>query len=69
MNARQCDRCKGFYKLYDGADAVHVVDREINGNYSINEKCDLCTLCMKKLKMFLSNKADIYEKESVGGKS
>lgn len=65
MRAKKCDRCGKFYEFYDGArefknteraNAVILIDRDLDNKYWSRESFDLCPDCMRKLEMFIKNK-------------
>ena len=59
-----CDRCKMFYNYYEGgktfknterANAVILIDMDLERDYSARQIYDLCPDCMKELEDFLNN--------------
>lgn len=62
---RCCDRCGMFYEYYEGgktfkdtekANAVSLIDIDLERDYSYRQIYDLCPDCMKKLEGFLKIK-------------
>ena len=62
MRAMKCDRCGKFYNYYEGgktfkdtekANAVVLIDRDSERDYSSRKIYDLCPDCMKELEDFL----------------
>lgn len=60
-----CDRCKMFYNYYEGsktfknterANAVILIDMDLERDYSARQIYDLCPDCMKELEDFLNKK-------------
>lgn len=65
MRSKKCDRCGKFYESYDGsrefkntrkANAVILIDRDLDNRYWSRESFDLCQNCMRKLEKFIENK-------------
>lgn len=65
MRSKKCDRCGKFYESYDGsrefkntkkANAVILIDRDLDNRYWSRESFDLCQNCMRKLEKFIKNK-------------
>ena len=65
MRAKKCDRCDKLYEHYDGskefknterANAVLLIDRDLDNEYWTRKSVDLCPNCMKKLEAFIKNK-------------
>lgn len=55
MRAKKCDRCGKFYDHYDGmsrfrggckANALVLIDRDLDGKYWSRKSYDLCPACM-----------------------
>lgn len=62
MRAKKCDRCGKFFEHYDGvkefkntekANALYLIDRDLDNKYWGRKSYDLCSECMKKLENFL----------------
>ena len=62
MRAKNCDRCGKLFEHYDGfkefkktekANALFLIDRDLNNNYWKRKDYDLCPECMAKLEQFL----------------
>lgn len=62
MRAKKCDRCGKLYEHYDGskefkengrANAVMLIDRDLDEKYFGRKDYDLCPDCMGKLIAFL----------------
>ena len=60
-----CDRCGMFYNYYGGgktfknterANAVSLIDMDLERDYSVRQIYDLCPDCMKELEHFLNKK-------------
>ena len=60
-----CDRCGMFYNYYEGgktfkdterANAVSLIDMDLERDYSARQIYDLCLDCMKELEDFLNKK-------------
>ncbi len=65
MRARKCDRCGKLYESYNGskefeaterANAVILIDRDMDNKYWSRKTFDLCMDCMRKLEIFIKNK-------------
>lgn len=65
MRAKKCDRCGKLYEFYDGsrefknterANAVILIDRDLDNKYWSRKDFDLCQNCMEKLEVFIKNK-------------
>lgn len=65
MRAKKCDRCYKLYEHYDGskefenteeANAVILIDRDLDNKYWTRKSFDLCLNCMEKLETFIENK-------------
>lgn len=64
MRAKKCDRCGKLYEHYDGskefknaerANAVLLIDRDLDNEYWSRKSFDLCPNCMRKLEVFIKN--------------
>lgn len=62
MRAKKCDRCGKLYEHYDGskafketerANAVFLIDRDLDNKHWSRNSFDLCPDCMKKLEEFI----------------
>lgn len=62
MRAKKCDRCGKLFEHYDGvkefkntekANAIYLIDRDLDNKYCGRKYYDLCLDCMKKLENFL----------------
>lgn len=62
MRAMKCDRCGKLFEHYDGvkefkntekANALYLIDRDLDNKYWGRKSYDLCPECMKKLENFL----------------
>lgn len=62
MRAKKCDRCGKLFEHYDGvkefkntekANALYLIDRDLDNKYWGRKSYDLCSECMKKLENFL----------------
>lgn len=60
--AKKCDRCGKLFEHYDGskefkegerANAVFLIDRDLDNKYWGRKSYDLCPECMKKLENFV----------------
>lgn len=60
--AKKCDKCGKLYEHYDGnkefkhtekANALFLIDRDLDNKYWSRKSFDLCPDCMKKLEEFL----------------
>ncbi len=65
MRAKKCDRCGKFYDFYAGsrefknterANAMILIDRDLEDKYWSRKSLDLCQNCMGKLEVFIKNK-------------
>lgn len=63
MRAKKCDKCGKLYEHYDGnkefknterANAVFLIDRDLDNKHWSRKTYDLCPDCMKKLEEFLN---------------
>ena len=64
MQAMKCDRCGKFYEHYAGskifyettkANAVSLIDIDLERKHYSRKTYDLCPECMKELEDFLNN--------------
>lgn len=64
MRAKKCDRCGKLYEHYDGskkfrdtekANALILIDRDLDNKYWSHRSFDLCPDCMKRLEVFIKN--------------
>ena len=64
MRAKKCDRCGKLYEHYDGskkfrdtekANALILIDRDLDNKYWSHRSFDLCPDCMKILEVFIKN--------------
>lgn len=62
MRARKCDRCCKFYEHYDGrnlfkggekANALRLIDRDLDEKYWSRRDLDLCPECMQGFERFI----------------
>lgn len=62
MRAKKCDRCGKFYDHYNGsqqfkngerANALILIDRDLDEKYWSREAYDLCIECMQELEGFI----------------
>lgn len=62
MRAKKCDRCGKFYEHYAGqtqfkggerANALHLIDRDLDEKYWSRKPYDLCPACMGKFETFI----------------
>lgn len=62
MRARKCDRCCKFYEHYDGqnlfkggeeANALRLIDRDLDEKYWLRRDLDLCPECMQDFERFI----------------
>lgn len=62
--AKKCDRCGKLHEHYDGgrefknseqANAVILIDRDLNNKYWNRKSYDFCPDCMRKLETFIKN--------------
>lgn len=67
MRARKCDCCGKFYEEYSGAkkfkekgkaNALILIDRDIDNHHWNRAEYDLCPDCMGELVVFLSGKKE-----------
>lgn len=75
MRAKKCDRCGKFYDHYDGiqqfkngerANALVLIDRDLDEKYWTRKTCDLCPACMGGFETFIRGGAvSAAEKEDV----
>lgn len=72
MRAKKCDRCGKFYDHYNGnqqfkngesANALLLIDRDLDEKYWQRKAYDLCIECMQKFEGFIHDGA-----ASVAGK-
>lgn len=70
MRAKKCDRCDKLYEHYDGskefknterANAVFLIDRDLDNKYWSRKSFDLCPNCMRKLEVFIKNEEEQHE--------
>ena len=66
MRAMKCDRCEKLYEHYYGeetfkntekANAIFLVDRDLDKQYRSRKKYDFCPDCMRKFEDFLKGKS------------
>lgn len=72
MRAKKCDRCGKLHEHYDGskefkntekANAVLLIDRDLDNKYWSRKTYDLCPDCMRNLEEFINNEEmQPYEK-------
>lgn len=75
MRAKKCDRCGKYYEHYEGqvqfrasekANALLLIDRDLDEKYLSRKTYDLCSECMKMLERFVRGGAvSAAEKEDV----
>lgn len=75
MRAKKCDRCGKFYGHYEGqtnfragerANALHLIDRDLDEKYCSRKTYDLCPACMGEFEKFIrGGAASAAEKEEV----
>ena len=75
MRAKKCDRCGKYYEHYEGqtqfraserANALLLIDRDLDEKYLSRKTYDLCPECMKMLERFVRCGAvSAAEKEDV----
>lgn len=75
MRAKKCDRCGKYYEQYAGqaqfrvserANALLLIDRDLDEKYWSRKTYDLCPECMKMLERFVRGGAvSAAEKEDV----
>jgi len=75
MRAKKCDRCGKYYEHYEGqaqfrasekANALLLIDRDLDEKYWSRKTYDLCSECMKMLERFVRGGAvSAAEKEDV----
>lgn len=62
MIAKKCDRCGKFHEHYDGgkefknterANAVRLIDKDLDNSFWSRKTYDLCPDCMRSLEKFL----------------
>jgi protein-arginine kinase activator protein McsA len=67
MRAKKCDRCGKLYEHYDGskefknaerANAVLLIDSDLDNKYWSRKSFDLCPNCMRTLEVFIKNEED-----------
>ena len=65
MRAKKCDRCGKLFEHYDGAkefihteraNAILLIDRDLDNKYWSRKSYDLCPDCMKMIEELLSKK-------------
>lgn len=70
MRAMKCDRCGKLYEQYDGcktfkntenANAIILIDKDLDKKYWTREIYDLCPDCMREFEDFLKDKS--YESD------
>lgn len=63
MRACKCDRCGKYYEYYTGrirfpltekANAIYLIDRDLEETCYYLKSYDLCSDCMQELEIFLS---------------
>jgi rubredoxin len=68
----KCDRCGQLYEHYEGsnifkksekANAIYLIDRDLNKKYWGRKDYDLCPECMRKLEDFL--KGNLLARECI----
>ena len=66
MRAMKCDRCGKLYEHYDGneafkktekANAISLIDKDLDKEYYSRKTYDLCPDCMRKFEDFLKGKS------------
>lgn len=71
MRAMKCDRCGKLYEHYDGsetfektekANAVFLIDRDLDKKHWPRKTYDLCPECMRKFEDFLKGKSYYLER-------
>nr|DAH40802.1 MAG TPA: Rubredoxin evolution, hydrogenase, nickel, energy.86A [Caudoviricetes sp.] len=74
MRARKCDRCGKFYDHYDGsrqfkngerANALSLIDHDLDGKYWSRMTYDLCPACMGEFETFIRGGA-VFAAEKEG---
>lgn len=75
MRAKKCDRCGKFYDHYDGnrqfkdgerANALVLIDRDLDEKYWSRKTYDLCPACMEEFETFIRGGAvSAAEKEEM----
>lgn len=62
MRAKKCDRCGKLFEYYEGnkefkntekANAIELIDQNLDCKYVSRKSYDLCPECMRKLENFL----------------
>lgn len=62
--AKKCDRCGKLHEHYDGgrefenseqANAVILIDRDLDNKYWTRKSYDFCPDCMRKFEKFIKN--------------
>lgn len=65
MRAKKCDRCGKLFEHYDGAkefkhteraNAILLIDRDLDNIYRSRKSYDLCPECMKMIEELLNEK-------------
>ena len=65
MRAKKCDRCGKLFEHYDGskefkqterANAILLIDRDLDNKYWSRKSYDLCPECMKMIEELLNEK-------------
>lgn len=65
MRAKKCDRCGKLFEHYDGAkefkhteraNAILLIDRDLDNTYRSRKSYDLCPECMKIIEELLNEK-------------
>ena len=65
MRAKKCDRCGKLFEHYDGAkefkhteraNAILLIDRDLDNKYWSRKSYDLCPECMKIIEELLNEK-------------
>lgn len=65
MRAKKCDRCGKLFEHYDGnkkfrntekANAILLIDRDLDNKYWARKSYDLCPDCMKMIEELLNEK-------------
>lgn len=65
MRAKKCDRCGKLFEHYDGAkefkhteraNAILLIDRDLDNRYCYRKSYDLCPECMKMIEELINEK-------------
>ena len=65
MRAKKCDRCGKLFEHYDGAkefkhteraNAILLIDRDLDNRYCYRKSYDLCPECMKRIEELINEK-------------